>query len=87
MNYYIKCTAILSDASEKKIWLALVSDFSTHSCRVWFGNSVQVWSRVIKDEKHFVPISLICSRVVYIESEVDFGSAIGKENLLIILVD
>ena len=61
------------------MWLASVSFYCEHQCRVWYGSQVEVWSTVNTQDIHFIPVSSIKCCVVYSQQEVDFGRIIGTE--------
>ena len=47
---------MVSDSESNAIWLAAVSYYHPHPCRIWFGHPVQVWSATTEIDIHFVPI-------------------------------
>ena len=86
VNYYIQCKIILSNQSSSElVWVAVVSKFESHPCYSWFGEPVQVWSRVIENNQQYIPISMIKSRVVSSELQIDFGRFMGEQTVLIVV--
>lgn len=83
IHFYAQCTVVFSCGEKKVIWVAAISYFFEHYCRVWFGFPVEVWSRETYPDIFFIPLSDIVSRVAYAESCVNFGRLQGKQNVLI----
>lgn len=65
-------------------WLAVVSFYYEHQCKVWFGYLTEVWATATSPDFFFVPVQCIKSRVAYCNVEVDFGRIIGKERVNIV---
>ena len=62
VNCFLQCVVLQTNIPPQPLWLAAISNFESHPCSVWFGHPVQVWSCVVINEEHFLPISLIASR-------------------------
>lgn len=60
-------------------WIAVVSLYDEHPCKVWFGHPTEVWATSTVPDWYFIPVSYVISRVAYSETEVDFGRVIGSE--------
>lgn len=84
IQFFIQCTT-LSNSGHKYIWVAAISWFMEHHCKVWFGNPCQVWSITTYPGYSFIPLSDIVSRVVYTKSTVDFGRVIGTETVFVVV--
>ena len=84
INHFLHIDILLSENNVCKMWLASVSFYCEHQCRVWYGSPVEVWSTVTTQDIHFIPISSIKCRVAYSQQEVDFGRIIGTERVTIV---
>ena len=85
VHYYIRCNVMLSNEEIDKVWLVAVSYYVNHSCKVWFGHPVQVWSKTTETDIHFIPLNKISSRIVCGELTVNFGRYIGEQNVLVVI--
>lgn len=84
--FFAQCVAITkSDGHQTIIWVAAVSWFMDHPCRVWYGNPVQVWSAASFPGFSFIPVTNIISRVVYTKSICNFGRLISRDNVYVIV--
>ena len=66
-------------------WIAFVTFYDEHPCKVWFGGQTQVWARSISPLV-YVRISALQNRVAYCEDTVDFGSRLGEQTVMIVSV-
>lgn len=66
------------------VWVAAVSFYYEHQCKVWFGYPTEVWATATLPDLFFVPVHCIKSRVAYSKVEVDFGRIIGKETVMVV---
>lgn len=82
INYFLEIV-ILRDGNSQTMWMANVSYYDQHNCRVWYGCSVEVWAAVTSQGVYFVPISKVKCRVAYSKQEVNFGSVIGTDKIII----
>lgn len=82
INYFLEIV-ILRDGNSRTMWMANVSYYDQHNCRVWYGSSVEVWAAVTSQGVYFVPISKVKCRVAYSKQEVNFGSVIGTDKIII----
>lgn len=73
IQYFVKCDVTTEGGDIKSLWLAAVSFYYPHQCRVWFGYPTEVWSAVTSPDHHFIPVSHILNRVAYSKQTVDFG--------------
>ena len=89
IQYYFKLNVCVessaADSEIKSFWFAAISLLDSHSCKVWFGNPVQVWSQVTLPDILFIPISFIRSRTAYIATSVSFGRVIGSDRVLVVV--
>ena len=69
--------------TERRIYLVGVQWFLWHSCRLWFGNPVEVRSDMTTSTVSYIPISHLTSPAVYTHSHVDFGKYIGTQKVLV----
>ena len=83
LNYTIHGTSQTSTVSK---WVACVTFYEVHPCRVWYGGLTEVWCRTQSASCNYVPLSSIVSRVAYCEAEVDFGRVIGKQTVLVVSI-
>ena len=72
--------------SSQSHWIARVTFHDPHVCKVWFGGPTQVWCRSLTTGAYYIELSSIKTRVAYCEHEVDFGSRIGKQIVLVVSV-
>ena len=85
IEFFAKVDVITTDDNhQSSFWIAVVSFYYEHQCKVWFGHPTQIWARSTLPDWFFIPISYIQSRVAYCEIEVDFGHIIGKENIVVV---
>ena len=66
-------------------WIAYVTFYDEHMCKVWFGGPTQVWTRSMTCSR-FIRLCSIKHRVGYCETEVDFGSHMGKQTVLVVSI-
>ena len=84
--FFAECVAISKvDGHHTKLWVAAVSWFMDHPCKVWYGNPVQVWSAATFPGFSFIPVTNIISRVVYTKSVCNFGQLISRDNVYVIV--
>ena len=67
----------------RSVWTAYVSFYDEHEYKTWFGGPTQVWTRTIFDVC-YVYLSSIKCQVAYCETEVNFGSTIGKQTVFVV---
>lgn len=85
IQYYAQC-AILEPGGETRVeWVVAVSFFFEHNCRVWYGYPAEVWSTATLPDIVFIPISNVISRIVYVESVVNFGRIAGEQKVLVVV--
>ncbi len=83
IQYFAECKIV---NSQEIFWVAAISEFMEHQCKVWFGKPVQVWCTAPKSPGvAFIPISFIKSRVVFIKTKFNFGQYIGEDSVYIIV--
>ena len=82
--FFAKCFAVnSSDSKQVSLWVAAVSWYDHHPCKLWFGKPTEVWSTTnVTDPMSFI---LINSRVVYVKTDVDFGSILGSSLVYLIV--
>ena len=81
--FVVECVAISAvDGHYTKLWVAAVSRFMDHPCRVWYGNPVQVWSAASFPGFTFIPVTNIVSRVVYTKTVRNFGQLISRDSVV-----
>lgn len=86
IDFYAECSILLNACEsnpQRTSWLAAVSWFMEHPCRMWYGVPVQVWCTTVHSFQ-FIPINLIKCRVVYVKATVDFGRRIGTDTVYIV---
>ena len=85
IEFFAKVDVITTDDNhQSSFWIAVVSFYYEHQCKVLFGHPTETWARSTLPDWFFIPISYIQSRVAYCEMEVDFGHIIGKENIVVV---
>lgn len=70
--------------TKSSVWVACVSFYYEHDCKVWFGDPTQVWARSTSPDCYYVRLPSIKSRVAYCETVVDFGRYIGKQTVFVV---
>ena len=65
------------------VWVAAVSIYMAHNCKVWFGKPTQVWTTVTYPGYSFIPLTNIISRVF--TTTVNFGRLIGNDYVNIVV--
>ena len=63
-------------------WIAYVTFYDQHDCKVWFGGPTQVWAKSLSSSK-YIRLSSIKNRVAYCETDIDFGRVIGEQKVLV----
>lgn len=63
------------------VWLAFVSMFEEHPCRVWYGTPTQVWCTTCSFSQ-FIPITNITCCSVSLKTSVHFGS--GTDSVYVV---
>ena len=85
VKYFVRCT-VKKGEEHTYVWMAAVSWFMNHQCKVWFGSPCQVWSSATTHPSYsFVLIEDIVSRVLYTKSNVNFGRFIGSETVVVVV--
>ena len=84
IEFFAKVDVITTADHQSSFWIAVVSFYYEHQCKVWFGHPTQVWARSTLPDWFFIPISYIQSRVAYCEVEVDFGHVISREKIMVV---
>ncbi len=64
-------------------WIAYVTFYDEHNCKVWFGGPTQVWARSLSTSE-YVRLSSIKKRVAFCETDIDFGRVIGTQRVLVV---
>ena len=62
VQYFVKCCIKFHSNVGNTCttyWLAAVSFFNAHQCKVWFGKPMEVWSSVTDFDIHFIPVTHI----------------------------
>lgn len=84
IEYFAKLNILDSGTDDTSMWIACVTFFYEHDCKVWFGGPTQVWSRSTTPDSYFIMLQSIKSRVAYCETTVDFGTRIGKQTVYVV---
>jgi hypothetical protein len=86
INHFLQCTVIVdgSECITQRHWLVHCSPYASHQCKPWFGYPAQVWSPVLETDFDYFMLNQITSRVVFVQSNVNFGRVIAKQNVLIV---
>lgn len=85
IQYFAECK-LVNSRSQKSFWIAAISEFMEHQCKVWFGKPTQVWCTAPKSTGvEYIPISFIRSRVVFTKTKFNFGQHIGEDSVYIIV--
>ena len=84
VQFFVRC-AVSNGDKHSYIWVAALSWFMSHQCKVWFGNPCQVWASVTYPGYSFVAIEDIVSRVVYSKPAVNFGGLISTETVFVVV--
>ena len=82
--FFAECIAISDNGARVEMWVAAVSWFDVHQCKVWFGFPTQVWSTSSFQELCFLPLQNIKCPVVYTKATVNFGRVIGDDVVFIV---
>ena len=87
ISFFVECIARSHQTNGQTLalWLAAVSWYMSHDCAVWFGNPTQVWATTTFPGYNFVPINNIKSRVMYTQTEVNFGRVIGTDKVYVVV--
>lgn len=86
VHHFAQCVIHHSQSScTEMFWLAAVSFFFEHPCKVWVGYPVEVWSTATKPDICYIPITKIESRVVYTKKSVDFGRIHGNQTVFVVV--
>ncbi|SMN02307.1 hypothetical protein SPONN_807 [uncultured Candidatus Thioglobus sp.] len=78
INHFLQCT-VIADCT-----LVHCSPYISHQCKPWFGYPTQVWSPVLETDFDYFMLNQINSRVVFVQSNVNFGRVIGIHNVLVV---
>lgn len=84
INFFAECIVVADNGDRVAVWVAAVSWFDSHPCKVWFGFPTQVWSTSSFHES-FVPLQSIKCRVVYTKATVNFGRVIGDDVVFFVI--
>ena len=88
IHHFAKCTLLLKqpDMTSKTcaLWLAAVSFFDEHQCRVWFGSPTEVWGGVSSTNVTYILVSSIVSQDIFCKTSFSFGRVIGSDSVMII---
>ena len=83
VNYFGVFTVVNTDLQTKDtLWLANVSCFEQHPCRLWYGTPAQVWC-TIHSNSDFIPVSSIKHLSVHVKASVNFGRYVGIDTVYI----
>ena len=77
-------TTSLPRGVDPTFWIAVVSLYDEHPCKMWFGHPTEVWATSTLPDCFFLPISYVVSRVAYCELDVNFGRFIGREKVIFV---
>lgn len=84
VEFYAQCSAVYNESNTTRTeWLAAVSWFTEHPCRIWYGSPTQVWCSTT-DSFEFIPVCHIKCRVVYINASVYFGRMAGTDSVIVV---
>ena len=84
IEFFAECSVMLKESNATHTsWLAAVSRFMEHPCRVWYGFPTQVWCTTACSLE-FIPIDFIKSRVVYVNASLHFGRVIGTDTVFVV---
>ena len=78
------CFTSIDSNGGLSIWIACVSFYYMHDCKVWFGGPTQVWCRSTSPDQYYISLSSIKSRVAHCETVVDFGRVMGKQTVFVV---
>lgn len=66
IDLFMKCFANVEDSSKPMtLWVACVTTYLEHPCKIWFEHPVQVWTTVASPETSLIPVTNIKSRIIY----------------------
>lgn len=74
----------LSGNVTSSYWIACVCFYYCHEMKLWFGGPNEVWSTATQPDFHFVSLDSIRCHVAFCKREVDFGTTIGRQTVLIV---
>lgn len=85
----MQCTVLVTDpltdeSTTHRHWLVQCSPYMSHPCKPWYGSPTQVWATVLTDDWDYFMLNQINSRVVFLETKVNFGRVIGEDNVLVV---
>ena len=84
VKFFAKCS-VKNGKEQRAVWVAVVSIYMAHNCKVWFGKPTQVWTTVTYPGYSFIPLTNIISRVLYSTTTVNFGRLIGNDYVNIVV--
>ena len=88
INYFIKVSTQVTVASGltnvHSVWFANVNFFIPDEFRYWLGTPCEIWTTSLEIHSVFIPIQNICSRVIWLEADVHFGTRRGSDRVLIV---
>lgn len=67
----------------RSVWTACVSFYDEHDYKKWFGGPTEVWTRSIFDITYICLPAIKC-QVAFCETDVNFGSSIGKQTVYVV---
>ena len=80
------CFTSIHSNGELSIWIACVSFYYMHDCKVWFGGPTQVWCRSTSPDHYYISLSSFKCRVAHCKTVIDFGRVIGKQTVFVVSV-
>ena len=83
--FFAECIVIADNGERVAVWVAAVSWFDTHQCKLWFGFPTQVWSTSSFQQMCYLPLQHIKCPVVYTKATVNFGRFIGDDVVFIVV--
>ena len=85
INFFAQCNVCCDEGKVEKYWLVNCTAYLEHQCRCWYGNPTQVWSNDLTSSgSRYYLIKDIKNRVVYVNTQVNFGRHIGEDSVLIV---
>ena len=81
--YFAECIFSVENGRNGTKWVAFVSWFEPHQCKVWFGFPTQVWCTT-SIQMSFILLQHIKCHVAYTKATVNFGRFIGEDVVFII---
>lgn len=76
----------VSNESVQSLWTACLQFHFEHDCKKWFGGPTEVWSKAKSCDVYYIPLTFIKSRVAICETEVNFGTVIGKQSVKVVSI-